>query len=88
MTIGVKVIMSSDDMQALVARYKQLVLQYEGLDETIDALLMRFDGGTEKMPPEEYQHYRTLARQRDEVFSEMSNLEQILFRDDDTDETA
>jgi len=69
---------SEEDVQKQVVHYREIVLQYEALDEQIDALIMTYGGSSEKMPQSELVHYRELARQRDEVFSEMRALEQTL----------
>lgn len=68
----------SDPELGRVQRYKDIVLQYEALDEEIDALIMQYDGMSENMPPDAYSRYRDLARQRDELFNEMRTLEQQL----------
>lgn len=60
---------------ALVQRYQGLVLTYEALDKEIDTLIMAHGGSSEKMPPEELEHYRDLARQRDDIQGEMHELE-------------
>lgn len=74
----------SDAELSHVQRYQQIVLQYEALDEQIDALIMEYGGGSENMPPDAYARYRDLARQRDELFNEMRELEQLLDIDEDT----
>lgn len=60
---------------ALVQKYQELVLAYETLDEEIDDLIMAHGGASENMPPDVREHYRDLARQRDDVQSEMRELE-------------
>lgn len=71
-----------DDL-AQVQRYREIVLRYEALDELIDALIMRYGGSTEKMPPEDFARYRQLAAERDDVFSEMRELGELLHLDDE-----
>ena len=66
-----------------VEQYRQFVLEYEQLDEEIDTLLTRNHGGTEDMSKEDYQHYKTLASRRDEVYNEIKALESTLLNDDD-----
>ena len=44
-----------------VQEYQRLVLEYEALDEEIDALIAQHHGATEHMPDEAYQRYRELA---------------------------
>ncbi len=70
------------DLERIQA-YQQLVLKYEALDEAIDALLMRFNGGTENMPDQEYEHYRRLASERDETYNQMKELERQILLDDE-----
>lgn len=72
-----------DDL-AQVQRYREIVLRYEALDEQIDALIMRYGGSTEKMPSEDFARYRQLAAERDDVFSEMRELAQLLHLDDES----
>ncbi|MCB9436143.1 MAG: hypothetical protein H6673_04010 [Anaerolineales bacterium] len=72
--------MPNDD-KAQVERYRQLVLEYERLDEDIDALLMAHNGGTEDMSPDDYHHYRELAQRRDELYNQIRELESVLFDD-------
>ena len=62
----------------LVQKYRKLVLVYEALDKEIDALIMAHGGSSEKMPPEDLERYRNLARQRDDVQGEMHELEMEL----------
>lgn len=66
-----------------VQEYRRLMLEYEGLDEQVDALLAKYNGATEHMPDEEYERYRELARRRDGVYHQMKALERQLFPDDD-----
>lgn len=66
-----------------VQEYRRLMLEYEGLDEQVDALLAQYNGATENMPDEEYERYRELARRRDSVYHQMKALEGQLFPDDD-----
>lgn len=73
-----------DDMQKQVAIYRQLVLEYEALDEQIDQLIMQHEGHTENMSPEDLAHYRELAHKRAEIRNEMRYLEQQLFNNDDS----
>ncbi len=68
----------------LVQRYQALVTRYEALDEEIDALLMSHGGHTEDMPFLDLARYRKLARERDELESEIRELEQQLNLDDES----
>ena len=66
------------DSLALVHKYQALVLAYEALDKEIDELIMAHGGSSEKMPPEDLERYRNLARQRDDLQGEMHELEMEL----------
>lgn len=72
-----------DDLATQVARYRDVVQQYEALDETIDALIMDYGGMSENMPPDALDVYRALAAQRDDLYNEMLSLGQMLNLDDD-----
>ncbi|MBL8147833.1 MAG: hypothetical protein JNL34_15755 [Anaerolineae bacterium] len=71
------------DPRNLVQHYQALVARYEALDEEIDALLMMHGGHTEDMPYIDLAHYRKLARERDELESEMRAVEQQLNLNDE-----
>ena len=62
----------------LVHQYQELVLAYEALDKEIDALIMAHGGSSEKMPQEDLERYRLLARRRDDLQGEMHELEMEL----------
>jgi hypothetical protein len=68
-----------------VERYRQLVLEYEALDEQIDALLASHNGATEKMSDEDFESYRNLAHRRDYVYNQMKAMEQLVLGDDADD---
>jgi hypothetical protein len=68
-----------------VERYRQLVLEYEALDEQIDALLANHNGATEKMSDEDFESYRNLAHRRDYVYNQMKAMEQLVLGDDADD---
>ena len=76
MTVG-------NDMLRQVQNYRKMVLIYEGLNAEIHKLLEDNNGGTEFMSADDLQHYRDLARQRDEMMSEMRWMEQQLLGADD-----
>ena len=65
-----------------VQAYQKIVLEYEALDEEIDALLAEQGGGTENMSPKTLVQYRDLARRRDVIYNEMKALEQQLLDND------
>lgn len=71
----------SDD-KTRVELYQHLVIEYEKLDEQIDALLMRNNGHTESMPDADYRTYRELAERRDEVHNQIQALETKLLDDE------
>ena len=75
----------SDDSQDKLKRYREIVLQYEQLDEEIDALIMASDGIPDQMSSEDRARYRDLARRRDEIQNEMRWLESQLMDDDETE---
>lgn len=76
-----------NDSYDKVRLYRELVLQYEKIDEDIDALIMAVDGVTEKLSPDDRARYRELARRRDELQNEMRWLEQQLMGEDDQTKT-
>jgi len=57
------------------SHYRAVVDRYWALDEQIDGLIMQFQGSSAKMPPEALEQYRALARERDDVYNEMRELE-------------
>lgn len=71
-----------NDTQDKVQMYREIVLQYEQIDEEIDALIMAADGMPDKLSPDELAHYRDLARRRDDLQNEMRWLEQQLMDDE------
>ena len=68
-----------------VERYRQLVLEYEALDEQIDALLASHNGATEKMSDEDFESYRNLAHRRDYIYNQMKAMERLVLGDDADD---
>lgn len=70
------------DLRQQVEDYRKAVLQYEALDEQIDALLASHGGDAEAMSMDELKQYRGLARLRDDLFNEIRMLEQTLLHDD------
>lgn len=71
-----------DDLHAVIARYQEIVLLYEALDESIDQLITEYNGMSENMPPEIFEVYRSLAAQRDDAYNEVRELGQLLALDD------
>lgn len=74
---------NGSDVLHQVQNYRKIVLLYEAVDEEIDKLIMKHGGTSDKMPQEDLERYRTLARQRDELQNEMRMLEQRLMSDDE-----
>ena len=72
-----------DSTQDKIQRYREIVLQYEEIDEEIDALIMASDGMPDKMSPEAKERYRTLAASRDELQNEMRWLERQLLDEEE-----
>jgi chromosome segregation ATPase len=72
-----------DDSFDKVRQYRELVLQYEKIDEEIDALIMAVDGVPDKLSPADRDRYREMANRRDELQNEMRWLEQQLMAEDD-----
>lgn len=75
---------SSHDSRGLIEQYQALVARYEALDAEIDDLLMAHGGHTEDLPAADLRRYRALARERDDLESDMRALEQQLNLDDDS----
>ncbi len=78
--------MTDDDMMDAVQRYRQLVLEYEALDEEIDTFIQSRGGKTEyEMTPDDLAHYKALAHRRDEMMNELRILEaQLNLNDEDS----
>lgn len=70
------------DLRQQVEDYRRIVLQYEAIDEAIDALLAPHGGDAEAMSMDELERYRSLARERDDLFNEIRMLEETLLRDE------
>ena len=70
------------DLRQQVEDYRRIVLEYEALDEVIDALLASHGGAAQAMSNDELERYRGLARQRDDLFNEIRMLEQTLLHDE------
>lgn len=62
------------DELAQVREYQESVLNYESLDEQIDALLQSAGGRTEDLSDEAYVRYRELAALRDLAYNRMMQL--------------
>lgn len=71
-----------DDLNQ-VKEYQKLVLEYEALDEQIDGLLAQHHGATEHMSDADYERYRQLARQRDDIYNRMKAIEREISLDDE-----
>ncbi|MBN1202763.1 MAG: hypothetical protein JXJ20_12995 [Anaerolineae bacterium] len=66
-----------------VQEYRKLVIEYETLDEEIDKLFASHNGAAEQMSNEDYEHYRKLARSRDDVHNQLKALERQILLDDE-----
>jgi hypothetical protein len=66
-----------------VRRYRELVLEYEALDEAVDSLLVQHKGSTDQMSEDDLIRYRELARRRDDVYNQMKTIEHQILLDDD-----
>jgi hypothetical protein len=75
---------AAGDARSLIAQYQALVARYEALDEAIDGLLMAYGGHTEDLPADDLRRYRDLARERDDLESDIRALEQQLNLDDES----
>ncbi len=74
--------MTESELLQNISTYQSLVLRYEAVHSTINALMHQHGGGTEHMSEADISQYRALARERDEVLNEMRFLEQLLNIDD------
>jgi len=74
---------NDSDVLQQVQYYRKVVLMYEALDKEIDTLIMAHGGTSDGMSPDDLEHYRDLARQRDELHNEMREIEQKLLADDE-----
>jgi len=72
-----------DDMER-IEQYRRLVLEYEALDEEIDALLAQHRGATENMSDEDFDRYRELAHRRDALYNQMKAVASQIRLDDET----
>ena len=70
------------DEQRSVQDYRDTVLRYEAVHSEINQLMADNQGATLNMSDADLTRYRDLARERDELFSQMRWLEQILLDED------
>lgn len=68
----------TENPQERIRQYNELVRQYEALSAQVQQSL-----SGEQRNAAELAQYRELARQRDELFSEIRAMEQELFEDGD-----
>jgi uncharacterized protein YukE len=66
------------EMLARAQEYQQCVLEYERLDQEIDALLSAHGGASRNLSSQEFAQYRQLVTQRDLAYNTMKTLEQTL----------
>jgi len=64
---------------ARAAEYNKASLEFEALDQQIDALLQLHGGHSEDLSDEEFVRYRELADLRDLIYNRMKALERSLF---------
>ncbi len=67
--------MASDPERAQAQTYQALVLRYEDLGAQIQALIEKHGGHSENIPPAEMSLYRQLAEQRDDLYSQIKEIE-------------
>jgi len=72
-----------DDLLDQVKIYQRKVLEYEAINDDINALIMANSGRSEDMSDDDLKRYRELAHKRDEMLHEIRWLEQQLLNDDD-----
>ena len=72
-----------DDLLDQVKIYQRKVLEYEAINDDINALIMANSGRSEDMSDDDLKRYRELAHQRDEMLHDIRWLEQQLLNDDD-----
>lgn len=73
--------MTDQEAQEQVGQYRQLVTQYEALQAQIATILK--GKYADELSEAEFKQYRALARERDEIQSEMRYFEQVIFDDAD-----
>jgi hypothetical protein len=78
--------MTESELLQNITTYQDLVMRYESVHSEINVLIHAHGGATEHMTDLEINQYRSLARQRDELFNEMRYLEQLLNIDDMDDQ--
>jgi hypothetical protein len=73
---------STEDVQARVAQYREVVLEYEAVSEEIARLMDANNGSTENMSDEEFDTYREMAWRRDRLYNQMKWFERRLLEDE------
>lgn len=73
--------MSDENPIALIEQYKLLVARYEALSQEIDDFLTAARRDGKALDPDEMQRYRAIARERDELFSEMRAMQRQLIEE-------
>ncbi|MEO1444380.1 MAG: hypothetical protein AAFV33_28555, partial [Chloroflexota bacterium] len=69
-------VQNENAVQQQVQAYRNVVQEYEKLDEQIDTLIMKNGGASRNMSEMDRETYKDLARQRRDLFNEMRALEQ------------
>lgn len=65
--------MTGEDQQAQA--YQAVVLAYEQVGSQIHALIQRYGGHSDAIPPDQMNHYRQLAAQRDDLYNQLKTIE-------------
>lgn len=74
--------MNPDEARQQVDNYNRLLSRYEELGREISTLLRLGGGDTARLRADKLVTYRQLARERDDVASEMRALEHLLSLDE------
>jgi hypothetical protein len=74
--------MNPDEARQQIDAYNRLLSRYEELGREISVLLKLGGGDTAKLRADKLAAYRQLARERDDIASEMRMLEQLLSMDE------
>lgn len=76
----------NSDLLNRIQQYRNMVLEYEALNDEISQLIMNNGGGSEHMSADDLTRYREMAHRRDELQHEIRWLEQQLLEDDQNDD--
>lgn len=78
----------NEPLREQIETYRKLVERYELLNAQIQLLITtaKESSASRELSPEDLKRYRQMARERDELFSEMRALQRQLMADDSTGE--